>query len=391
MTLLDETDGRYERLAILRESEPVYWSDEVRAWVLTRHEDILVALRDSRWRRSAGEGIDVPAWSGAVPAIGSVMRNMFLGMDPPDHTRLRGLVNRAFTPAAVAAVEGRIREIVDDLLRSLDGKPSFDLITEFAIPLPATVIAELLGIPVADLPRFKRWSNDFITVIDVTPDADWVHLEASIAEFATYARDLATERRTAPRNDLLSALVARHEGDSLTDEELISTVILLIAAGHETTTNLIGNGVLTLLRHPDELERLRDDPSLAPSAVEEILRFEPPVQVTFRFPAETMTFRGKRIEPRDGAMLALAAGNRDPAVFDEPDRFDIGRSPNRHLAFGMGPHFCIGSPLARLEGRIALPSLVKRFPNLRLSPDAPAPAWRPSLAFRGLDRLELEA
>jgi cytochrome P450 len=391
MTLLDQTDERYERLAILREREPVYWSDEVRAWVLTRHEDILFALRDSRWRRSAGDGIDVPPWSGAVPAIGSVMRNMFLGMDPPDHTRLRGLVNRAFTPAAVAAVEARIREIVDDLLRSLQGKPSFDLITEFAIPLPATVIAELLGIPVADLPRFKRWSSDFIVVIDVTPDADWVQLEASIAEFATYVRDLAAERRTAPRSDLLSALIVSHEGDSLTNEELISTVILLIAAGHETTTNLIGNGILTLLRHPDQLERLRDDASLAASAVEEILRFEPPVQVTFRFPAETMTFHGKRIEPRDGAMLALAAGNRDPAVFDEPDRFDIGRSPNRHLAFGMGPHFCIGSPLARLEGRIALPSLLNRFPNLRLSSDAPAPGWRPSLAFRGLDRLELEA
>jgi cytochrome P450 len=390
MSFLDQTDDRYARLTLLRESEPISWSDEVRAWVITRHEDILSALRDPRWRRSAVEGGEALTWSAEVPAIGSVMRNMFLGMDPPDHTRLRGLVNRAFTPSAVAAIEVRIREIVDGLLGALERERSFDLIAEFAIPLPATVIAELLGIPIADLPRFKRWSNDFIAVLDVTPDANWAQLEASIAEFATYVRDLAMKRRETPQKDLLSALVARHEGDALTEDELVSTVILLIAAGHETTTNLIGNGVLTLLQHPDQLERLRTNDALAPSAVEEILRFEPPVQVTFRLAGEAMTLQGKRIEPGQDAMLALAAGNRDPSVFDEPESFDIGRSPNRHLAFGMGAHFCIGSPLARLEGRIALPSLVTRFPNLQLSRDEPPPSWRPGLAFRGLDKILLD-
>ena len=391
MSLLNEIDDPYARLSKLRELEPVYWSDEVRAWVFTRYDDVARALRDPRWRRSAPEGVEVPTWTSDMPAIASVMGNLFLMMDPPDHTRLRGLVNRAFTPSAIVAIEARIGEIVDDLLRAVERRPTFDVIADFAVPLPATVIAELLGVPVTDLARFKRWSEDFVAVLDFSAGADWPALEASFGEFATYVLELATERRGVKRDDLLSALGSRHEGDVLTEQELVSTVILLIVAGHETTTNLIGNGVLTLLRHSDQLERLRADPALASTAVEEILRFEPPVQATFRLAGEVMVERGKRIEPGQDAMFSLAAGNRDPSVFEAPDEFDISRSPNRHLAFGMGAHFCIGSPLARLEGRIALTSLFARFPLLRLSPDAGTPAWRPSLTFRGLDRLIVEA
>jgi cytochrome P450 len=390
MSWLDAVDDPYAHLSMLRKLEPVYWSDEIKAWVFTRYDDIANALRDPRWRRSAPEGAELPTWSTEVPAIASVMGNLFLMMDPPDHTRLRGLVNRAFTPSSIAAIEARIVEVVDDLLRAVEQRSTFDVIADFAIPLPATVIAELLGVPVVDLPRFKRWSDDFAAVLDLGPDANWPQLEASVREFATYVRELAADRRQAPRDDLLSALVARHEGDALTEDELVSTVILLIAAGHETTTNLIGNGVLTLLQHPDQLERLRADSLLASTTVEEILRFEPPVQATFRLAGEEMVERGKRIERGQDAMFSLAAGNRDPSVFEAPDDFDIGRSPNRHLAFGMGAHFCIGSPLARLEGRIALTELLARFPLLRLSPNASALAWRPSLAFRGLDRLVVE-
>ncbi len=390
MSSLDAVDDHYARLSMLRELEPVYWSDEIGAWVFTRYDDVASALRDPRWRRTAPEGIDVATWPSEMPAIASVMGNQFLMMDPPDHTRLRGLVNRAFTPSAIAAIEARIVEIVDDLLRALGQRPTFDVVADFAVPLPATVIAELLGVPVTDLPRFKRWSDDFAAVLDLGPDANWPELEASLREFATYVRELAAERHRAPSDDLLSALVARHEGDALTEDELVSTVILLIAAGHETTTNLIGSGVLTLLQHPDQLERLRADSSLAPTAVEEILRFEPPVQATFRLAGEEMIERGKRIEPGQDAMFSLAAGNRDPSAFVAPDDFDIARSPNRHLAFGGGPHFCIGAPLARLEGRLALTALLARFPLLRLSSDSPAPSWRPSLAFRGLDRLIVE-
>jgi pimeloyl-[acyl-carrier protein] synthase len=275
------------------------------------------------------------------------------------------------------------------MLNAIEGRPSFDLIEDFAIPLPATVISEMLGVPTADLARFKHWSDDFATVLDFGPDVDVSTLERSMAEFAAWIRGLAAARRADPRDDLLSALVERHGGDALTEEELVSTTILLIAAGHETTTNLIGNGVLHLLAEPEQLERLRADPSLAGTMVEEILRLEPPVQATFRIAAEAMTDYGRPIEAGQEVMLSLAGGNRDPAVFEAPNAFDIGRNPNRHLAFGLGPHFCIGSPLARLEGRIALLALVDRFPDLELADDGPSLAWRPSLLFRGLERLML--
>jgi cytochrome P450 len=217
MSWLDAIDDPYARLRILRELEPVYWSDEIGAWVFTRYDDIARALRDPRWRRSAPDRIDTPTWTPQVPAFASVMGNLFLLMDPPDHTRLRGLVNRAFTPSAIAAIETRIREIVDDLLRALEQRPPFDVITDFAVPLPATVIAELLGVPVSDLPKFKRWSDDFAAVLDLTPDADWPRLETSAREFAGYVLELASDRREARRDDLLSALASRHEGDTLTE------------------------------------------------------------------------------------------------------------------------------------------------------------------------------
>ncbi len=387
--LLDATANPHASLAFLREHDPVHWSDELAAWVLTRYDDVSLVLRDPRWRRSRPPGEkSLDDWG--LPGIDAVMRNMFLVQDPPDHTRLRGLVGRAFTPTAIAAMESRIEALVAELLDTIESRGRFDLIADFAVPLPATVIAELLGVPAADLNRFKRWSDDFAVVIDIVPNADWPALEASVTEFAAYVRELADERRAAPRDDLLSGLVARHEGDALTEDELVATVILLIAAGHETTTNLIGNGILTLLTHPDSFTRLRADPTLAPTAVEELLRYEPPVAMTSRLAGEAMSIRGQSILAGQDAMLSLAAANRDPAAFPDPDRFDIGRTPNRHLAFGMGPHFCIGSPLARLEGRIALTRLVERFPTLRLAPDASPPAWRQSFVFRALERLPLE-
>jgi cytochrome P450 len=382
--------GEVGSLRALRRADPVHWSDELGTWVFTRYDDIAAALRDPRWRRTPPEGVESPGWGDDYPAIRSVMDHLFLTMDPPDHTRLRGLVSRAFTPAAVGAMEPRIRAIVDDLLTAVEGRPTFDVIADLAVPLPATVVAELLGIPTADLARFKRWSDDFAVVIDYQPDVEWNALEASMADFSAYVRDLAKERRAAPREDLLSALVARHEGDALTEDELVATVILLIAAGHETTTNLIGNGVLTFFRHPDQLARFRDDPLLAQTAVDEILRFESPVQTTFRIAGEAVDVEGRRILPGQEVMLSLAAGNRDPAAFPSPDTFDVGRTPNRHLAFGLGAHFCIGAPLARMEGRIALTSLFDRFPALAPAERSALPPWRTSLIFRALERLVVE-
>jgi pimeloyl-[acyl-carrier protein] synthase len=383
--------GEVGALRALRRADPVHWSDELGVWVFTRYDDIAAALRDPRWRRTPPAGVENPGWPADYPAIGSVMDHLFLTMDPPDHTRLRGLVNRAFTPVAVAAMEARIRAIVDELLDGLARRSSFDVIADFAVPLPATVIAELLGIPTTDLARFKRWSDDFAVVIDYQPDVEWSALEVSMAGFSTYVRELANERRADPRADLISALVARHEGDALTEDELVATVILLIAAGHETTTNLIGNGVLTFFRHPDQLARFRDDPAVAATAVDEILRFESPVQTTFRIAGEAIDVEGRRILPGQEVMLSLAAGNRDPAAFPSPDAFDVGRSPNRHLAFGLGAHFCIGAPLARMEGRIALTSLFDRFPGLRPAARSALPAWRTGLIFRALEELSVEA
>jgi len=391
MALTDPIDDPYTPLGLLREHDPLHWSGDPGFWIVTRYEDIAKALRDPRFRRTAPDGVEGPTWPADMPAVASVMENLFLVMDPPDHTRLRGLVNRGFTPASIAVMEDRIRQIVEDLLGALGGQPRFDLIADFAIPLPSTVIAELLGVPTTDLARFKAWSDDFAVILDPPPETDWAAIERSAIEFTTYVRDLAAERRAAPHEDLLSGLVARHEGDALTEDELVSTVILLIAAGHETTTNLIGNGMLNFLRHPDQLERFRADPALAASAVEEILRFEPPVLSTFRMAGERITMYDRTIEPGQDTMFSFAAGNRDPRAFDDPDAFDIGRTPNRHLAFGGGAHFCIGAPLARLEGRIALTALVARFPTLRRATGAPEPRWRQGLSFRGLDQLVLES
>ena len=387
MSLVATQAVSLEMLAVLRKREPIYWSTDLGGvWVMTRHEDITRSLRDPRWRRESPAAAEW-SWPAETPSISSVMSNLFLTMDPPDHTRLRGLVNRAFTPASIAAIEPRVQAIVADLLDAAEARGRFDVIADFAIPLPATVIAELLGVPTADLPQFKRWSDHYVVILDSWEEIAFAELEASMAEFSAYVRELAAQRRAEPRGDLLSALVAHHDGDVLTEDELVSTVILLIAAGHETTTNLIGNGLFTLLSTPRELARLRADPGLGASAVEEILRFESPVQVTFRVAGEAMPDVDERIQPGQEVMLALAAGNRDPAAFDDPDRFDVGRSPNRHLAFGLGPHFCIGAPLARLEGRIALSAMIARFPNLRLLDDAPA--WRSSLAFHGLGHLNV--
>jgi pimeloyl-[acyl-carrier protein] synthase len=380
---------RYETLAMFREVEPVHWSDDLGLWIFTRYDDVARALRDPRWRRTPANGTEV-SWGTNLPAITSVMNNLFLMMDPPDHTRLRTLVNRAFTPTAAAAMEVRIREIVNEMLDTIEDRPAFDLIVDFAFPLPATVIAEMLGVPTEDLARFKRWSDDFASLLDFAPDDGIAALEQSMVEFAAWIRDLAAARRADSQDDLLTALVERHGGDALTEEELIATVILLIAAGHETTTNLIGSGMLHLLDNPEQLERLRAEPSLAATMVEEILRLEPPVQSTLRIAGEAMTDYGRLIEPGQEVMLSLAGGNRDPAVFEAPDTFDIGRSPNRHLAFGLGPHFCIGSPLARLEGRIALLALFDRFPDLHVDAQASTPSWRPSVVFRGLERLIVE-
>jgi pimeloyl-[acyl-carrier protein] synthase len=369
----------------LRAEDPVHLSP-LGFWVLTRYEDVVAALRDPRLGKEAIASFVAARFGAPVPAVGLSM----LDRDPPDHTRLRGLVSKAFTPRVVEGLRPHIQRIVDGLLARLDGRHAMDLIEEFAYPLPVIVICQMLGVPVADRDRFKQWGLDIARGLDsilLPPDSEVARRStAARRALADYFRELIAERRAAPRGDMLSDLITAEEaGDKLSTDELLATCILLLVAGHETTVNLIGNGTLALLRHPDQLRRLREDPGLIASAVEELLRYDGPVQRTARIPSEDVTIAGRVIPKGELVMPFIGAADRDPAQFPDPDRLDIARSDNRHIAFGWGIHFCLGAPLARLEGQIAIGTLVQRLPKLALGADRPE--HRLSLTLRGLTRL----
>jgi cytochrome P450 len=278
----------------------------------------------------------------------------------------------------------------DELLDQVQAAGQMDVIGDLAYPLPAIVIAELLGVPVADRDRFKVWSDAFAAFLDgstLTPETQ-LHAMGCIGEFVQYFRAMVQERRAHPRDDLLQALIAAEErGDTLTEEELLSNCVLLIAAGHETTTNLIGNGLLALLRHPDQLQQLKHDPSLGQSAVNELLRYESPVQLTDRIATEDLDLGGIQVSAGQYVTVVIGAANRDPAQFPDPDRLDIRRQDNRHLAFGYGIHFCLGAALARLEGQVALTTMLRRLQGMRLATEEPA--WRHSVVFRALETLPI--
>jgi cytochrome P450 len=369
----------------LRAEDPVHHSP-MGFWVLTRYDDVAAALRDPRLAKEPLAAFVAARFGYPGPATGLSM----LDRDPPDHTRLRGLVSKAFTPRVVEGLRPRIQQIVNGLLERVSGKHSMDLIEEFAYPIPVNVICEMLGVPVEDHERFKDWSLDLARGLDliwVGPDSEIGRRSIAARQgLADYFRGLIAARRSTPRGDLLSALIAAEEaGDKLTESELLATCILLLVAGHETTVNLIGNGTLALLRHPDQLRRLRDDPGLIGTAVDELLRFDGPVQRTARIPSEDVVIRGTKIPQGELVMPFIGAADRDPAQFPDPDRLDIGRTDNRHIAFGLGIHFCLGAPLARVEGQIALSALVQRLPELALTSETPE--FRQSLTLRGLRTL----
>ena len=369
----------------LRGEDPVHHSP-LGFWVLTRYDDVVAALRDPRLVKEPIAAFVAARFGAPVPAMGLSM----LDRDPPDHTRLRGLVSKAFTPRVVEGLRPRIQQIVDGLLERVRDIGSMDLIEEFAYPIPVNVICEMLGVPVEDHERFKGWSLDIARGLDsilLPPDSEVPKRSiASRHALADYFRELIARRRASPRADLLSGLIAAEEaGDKLSENELLATCILLLIAGHETTVNLIGNGTLALLRHPDQLKRLRDNPALIGSAVEELLRFDGPVQRTARIPSEDIVIDGHTIAKGEMVMPFIGAADRDPAQFPDPDRLDIGRADNRHIAFGWGIHFCLGAPLARVEGQIAINTLVQRFPKLALATESPE--FRESLTLRGLKSL----
>ena len=371
----------------LREADPVHQSP-LGFWVLTRYEDCVAVLRDQRFGRAGFEGF-LESVYGSPAGYERLPRSM-LFQDPPDHTRLRALVSRAFTPRVVEGLRPRIQQVVDEIIdRALDAR-SMEVIGDLAYPLPVTVISEMLGVPAGDQESIRGWSADIARSLDaigLQVDPDIVDRGRSARRaIGDYFRQLLPERRRQPRNDLLSLLIAAEEqGDKLSEGELLSTCILLYIAGHETTVNLIGNGLLALLRHPDQLRRLREEPALAASAVEELLRYDGPVQRTARFTTVDVEIGGRAIDKGAMVVTVIGAANRDPAQFPEPDRLDLGRVDNRHIAFGFGIHFCLGAPLARLEGQVALGALARRLPALALATDTVE--WRESQVLRGLKAL----
>ena len=373
----------------LRAEDPVHHSP-LGFWVLTRYEDVSSVLRDPRFVKEPLAALVAARFGAEVPrGVGLSM----LDRDPPDHTRLRSLVSTAFTPRVVEGLRPRIQQIVDDLITRAEAAGGMDVIEEFAYPIPVNVICEMLGVPVADHERFRGWSLDIARGLDsiwLPPDSEIPRRSAASRHaISDYFRGLIVQRRASPRNDLLSALIAAEAaGDKLSEEELVATCILLLIAGHETTVNLIGNGMLALLRHPAELRRLRESPGLITSAVEELLRYDGPVQRTARVASADATIGGRTIAKGDMVMPFIAAADRDPAQFPEPDRLDLSRSDNRHIAFGWGIHFCLGAPLARIEGQIAIDALVRRLPGLELATHEPE--YRQSLTLRGLKTLPVK-
>jgi len=366
----------YDLYEELRAKDPVHRLRTIDAWLLTEYEHVDRVLRDhSRFIR--GERNE-------AEAIVSL-----LDLDPPDHTRIRGLVSMAFTRRAVAELEPRIQKIADDLLDDTDGSDRFDLVSAFAAPMPIIVIAEMLGVPPEDRDRFGDWSNDVaLSVEPVVTDERQRIISAASEKLIDYFESIIELRRREPRDDLISALIAAEdEGDKLTHEELLGTLMLLLVAGNETTRNLISSGLLALIRHPEQLRRLRDEPSVIDSAINEMLRYDSPVQLDGRVAKEDVEIGGKRIRAGQRVISVLGAANRDPSVFTAPQALDVARRERSHLSFGRGIHHCLGAPLAALEGRIAFASLLERFSSFRLLEE---PEYRDQLVLRGVEELWVE-
>lgn len=409
----------YPCYAAQRARAPVVWSDQLRAWVLLGHAEVQAALRDDtvfsadrrRARRRRGEeGTDGPAAQrpttgaaapgGSTAATGGVAIRV-VASDPPECLGVRALLNDALVPMVRAIgprIDAVVAELLDGLTQRAAREATVDLVEDFAYALPIRVIAELLDVPPQERARFQDLSRGIARGMDRFYGGDDVR--AGLAEIGAYFLGLLPERRaratllardgargSAASHDVdlvTRLLLAERHGDRLSDLEVVAMCTALVFGGHETTVNLIANGMLALLRHPDERQRLLDTPLLVPTAVEELLRYDSPPQFVSRVVVETTTLGGAMLRPGDSVLVGIGAANRDPAAFDEPDRLDVGRSPNAHVAFGLGTHFCPGAQLSRLEARAALPALLARFPDLRLAGE---PVWRPTFILRGLERL----
>lgn len=376
MTLFDPTDPAFRQnpypvYAALRAQAPVAFWEERNLWLLSRWADCNTILRDLRFGNDPA-GLDM------------------LFQNPPDHTRLRSLMQKAFTPRRIELLRDQIQTITDGLLDQVQGEREVDLITALAYPLPVAVIAALMGIPAADHQRFHEWSNALVDSLDLVQEATLAErLVTAESGFRAYFDDLIRERRRNPGDDLLSALIAAEEaGDRLSGDELYFNARLLLVAGYETTVGLIGNGALALLRNPDQQRLLQEEPGLIANAIEELLRYDGPIQMIGRTALETVTWQDVVFTKGQGIALLTGAANHDPAFIARPDQLDIARPATQHLAFGSGIHYCLGAPLARIEGQIAIQTLLRRFPNLQLAEDAPP--HRNNFVFRSLQRLPVK-
>jgi cytochrome P450 len=392
--ILATPEGRrdpYPRYHALREAAPIHRSALGNLWYLSRYDDTRFVLRDPRFGKHPegsmpGFGVDDADRS---EYMANFRRSSMLFLDPPDHTRLRGLVSREFTPRRVDALRPRIRALLQPMLDRMADEQDTDVMQVLAFSLPVAVIGELVGVPESDRESFRPLVRATAALIEPSIAVDALERAASAQEtMRDYFRNLITEKRHNPTDDLLSALIdAEEHGDRLSEEEVVANTILLFAAGFETTTNLIGNGLVTLLRNPDQLTALRDQSADYTAAVEEILRFESPVQLDARYVQVPVDLDGNRIAAGDTVITFLGAANRDPAHFSEPDRFDIHRPDNQPLSFGFGIHHCLGAQLARAEGQEVFSALTSRFPNIDLLEDEPA--WRPGITLRGLEHLRV--
>ncbi|WP_340398436.1 cytochrome P450 [Paenibacillus sp. FSL H8-0079] len=378
------THNPYPVYEKLRKEEPVFrvmFPHGEFGWIITRYEDAVQILKDPRFTK------DIAKRYG--PENQSIFVNNMLFSDPPDHRRLRGLVQKAFTPKLIADMRSHIQEIADDLLDNLASQEKMNLIDDFAFPLPIIVISEILGVPLEDQDKFRMWSN---SIIDASSSEHAEMFEQHAREFTEYLNAWFAKVRKDPGNDLISQLVtAEDSGQQLSENELLGVVSLLIIAGHETTVNLIGNGILALLEHPEQRELLIKQPELIHKAIEEMLRYNGPVEFsTSRWALEDIEFRGQHIAQGELVIVALDSANRDEQQFKDADVFDITREKSSHLAFGTGIHLCLGAPLARLEGEIAVSTLLNRFPNMQLQTDVNELEWRPGMIVRGVKEIPVQ-
>jgi cytochrome P450 len=385
----------YTYFARLREIDPVHWNERWGGWLVTRYDDVVRAFRDPERLSSDRMAHFVRELSPYDQERLSILIRYFsrwlVFTDPPYHTRVRMLVNKAFTPTSVERLRPRVREIVHELVDRVEGKGRMAFIREFAFHLPVIVISEYMGVPSEDREQVKEWSDETSRIFFIRADDPErrERSQAGLIKLLEYFEPLIHDRRRNPRDDLISALVqAEERGDLLSHDELLATCTVLLFAGHETTTNLLANGLLALLQHRDQWDLLRQNPTLVRSAVEELLRYDGPVKATFRWAKVDVEMEGKTIRAGDRMLLVLASANRDPAKFTNPDDLDITRNPNPHVAFGHGIHICLGAPLARVEAQEAFGALVERLPQLRLSDQELR--YHPTLVSRALEELYVE-